>query len=401
MWAVSSTADPQKTGYKPNREDSIMAFDSKILETLLHQEEGTALDFKQEQYPFENADKGQKAELLKDILALANSWRLVTAYILIGVKEVKGGRSEIVGVESHLDDASLHQFVNTKTQRPVDFSYLPFRTEGVEIGVIEIPIQERPIFLTGRYGPLRENEVPIRDGSSTRTASPDEIAKIGVGQALSDAPQLTLEWAALDYREVFPSPHTIHSSVLEPKLPSEPFIPSRKADFVTYSVNGNFADEILACTTERELLTGRGFRLQNKSGIVGRRIRFSARTKKLNGMVIQESIDPLPSPYYSLFHHDVPDLTFQRADDPVWSFREFDRFWEIIVDFGDVRPHDEIWTDTGLFLGSLSPCVISLQGELRGDNIPEPIVCELEVKVNVERRAMTKDDVIAYLSKAY
>ena len=113
-----------------------MAFDLGLLENLLHQEEGPALDFKEEQYPFDNVDAGMKAELLKDILALVNSWRLTTAYILIGVKEVKGGRSEIVGVEEHLDDANLHQFVNGKTQRLVEFSYLPFHIEGVDIGVV-------------------------------------------------------------------------------------------------------------------------------------------------------------------------------------------------------------------------------------------------------------------------
>ena len=63
-----------------------MTFDSRLLENLLNQAEGPALDFKQEQYLFDNADVGTKAELLKDILALANSWRLATAYILIGVK---------------------------------------------------------------------------------------------------------------------------------------------------------------------------------------------------------------------------------------------------------------------------------------------------------------------------
>ena len=110
------------------------------------------MDFKQEQYPFDNADIGAKAELLKDILALANSWRLTTAYILIGVKEVKGRRNEIIGIENHLDDANLHQFVNGKTQKPVEFSYLPFRVEGLDIGVIQIPIQERPFFLTRRFG---------------------------------------------------------------------------------------------------------------------------------------------------------------------------------------------------------------------------------------------------------
>ena len=52
-----------------------MSLDPRLVESLLHQAEGAYLDFKATQYPFENADQGQKAELLKDILAFANSWR--------------------------------------------------------------------------------------------------------------------------------------------------------------------------------------------------------------------------------------------------------------------------------------------------------------------------------------
>ena len=40
---------------------------STLIESLLHQNEGTALDFKKEQYPFQRATDEQKSELLKDI----------------------------------------------------------------------------------------------------------------------------------------------------------------------------------------------------------------------------------------------------------------------------------------------------------------------------------------------
>lgn len=84
-----------------------------LLEKLLHEKEGTTLDFKRDQYQFEDADDKTKSELLKDILAFSNAWRKTTAYILIGVNEVKGGRSGVIGVKTHLDDAKLHQFVNS------------------------------------------------------------------------------------------------------------------------------------------------------------------------------------------------------------------------------------------------------------------------------------------------
>ena len=84
----------------------------------------------------------------------------------------------MVGVVDHLEDADLHQFVNSKTQRSVDFSYERFRTDGVEIGIIKIPLQERPIYARKAFGKVQAGVVYIRDGSSTRQATPDEVAKM-------------------------------------------------------------------------------------------------------------------------------------------------------------------------------------------------------------------------------
>ena len=377
-----------------------MAFDLGLLENLLHQEEGPALDFKEEQYPFDNADAGMKAELLKDILALVNSWRLTTAYILIGVKEVKGGRSEIVGVEEHLDDANLHQFVNGKTQRLVEFSYLPFHIEGVDIGVVEVPIQERPIYLTSRFGPLSKHTVLLRDGSSTRVATPDEIAKMGSEQALGGASQFILEWADPHGDRVLPSPHTVRSLVLEPRLPPNTFAPRRPYGLGTNPLaNSRYSPEIIACTAERTLLTPLGFRLQNFGRSPGKRIRFSGRVPKLDGLVIQEWVDDLPSPNLSLTPPYFPDLAVGTDGEPSLSLAEFDDYWRVVIDFGDVRPGDDVWTASTLFIGSTRPGTISIQGELRGDSMPEPTKCELEIQVEVEHRAMTIDDVAPYLSE--
>ena len=106
---------------------------------------------------------------------------------------MKGGRSKVVGVETHLDDAKLQQFVNSKTQPPVDFAYFPFRTEGVEVGIIEIPVQKRPIYLKKTFGKLGKDIVYIRRGSSTMTVEPEEIAQMGIESArlvLSVTPQI-------------------------------------------------------------------------------------------------------------------------------------------------------------------------------------------------------------------
>lgn len=151
-----------------------------LMEELLNEEEGSTLDFKRDQYPFDKATAEQKGELLKDILAFANAWRRTDAYILVGVKDVKGGRSEVIGVASHFDDASIQQFVNSKTNRPVTFSYEVFPFEGVQVGVFHLPLQDRPIYLKSDSGKLKQREVYIRRGSSTDIADPDEIAKMGI-----------------------------------------------------------------------------------------------------------------------------------------------------------------------------------------------------------------------------
>jgi hypothetical protein len=150
-----------------------------LIDSLLFEEEGTELDFKRDQYPFDGADDEQKSELLKDVLAFVNAWRRADAYILIGIQEVKGGESVVFGVSTHLDDAKLQQFVNSKTNKPIEFSYTPMTFRSEQIGLIHIPLQDRPVYLTREYGNLRKETVYIRRGSSTGTAKPDEVAKMG------------------------------------------------------------------------------------------------------------------------------------------------------------------------------------------------------------------------------
>jgi predicted HTH transcriptional regulator len=109
-----------------------------LIEELLNEEESATLDFKSQQYPFIKATDDEKGELLKDILAFANAWRRTDAYILVGVKDVKGSRSKVVGIKSDFDDASIQQFVNSKTNRNIEFSYKTITVDGVKIGVLPI-----------------------------------------------------------------------------------------------------------------------------------------------------------------------------------------------------------------------------------------------------------------------
>lgn len=150
-----------------------------LMEQLLHEGESSALDYKRDQYPFVGATDEDKSELLKDILAFANGWRHADGYVLIGVDEVAGGRSTVVGINHHLPENDLQQFVNSKTSRPATFSYRAYPFEGKQVGVITIPQQDRPIYLTKSYGRLQRHVVYYRQGTTTAVASPDDIARMG------------------------------------------------------------------------------------------------------------------------------------------------------------------------------------------------------------------------------
>jgi hypothetical protein len=149
------------------------------MEQLLHEGESSTLDYKRDQYPFAGATDEEKSELLKDILAFANGWRHADAYILIGIEEVAGGRSMVVGVSHHIPENDLQQFVNSKTNRPVTFSYRAYPFEGKQLGVIIITQQDRPIYLSKNFGRVQKQTVYWRQGTTTAIASPDDIARMG------------------------------------------------------------------------------------------------------------------------------------------------------------------------------------------------------------------------------
>ena len=370
-----------------------------LIEDLLYENEGNALDFKREQYMFEGASKEDKSELLKDILAFANSWRRTTAYIIVGVNENRGGRSEIVGIGEDLDDAKLQQFVNSKTNKPVTFAYRTFSVESKLIGIIEIPVHERPVYLTSDFGKLEKEKVYVRRGSSTAIATPDEIVRMGLASSDLSPPNLCLEWADLQDRRALPSPCALENLVLEPRLPADTFDRTRTNagyNFLRSYTNPNYSKELIEYTYSRNLLRELGFRLHNESDYVARRVRFIGHVAKQYNFVVLDWEDRPQRPYGDTLlalHRNIRPIVEQLRRDLDPSVQAYKRYTEVTVDFGDIRPHDEIWSTTPILLGALEEGTIVLDGELRGDNLPSPIPCRLEAKLRVEVRPMEYEDV--------
>lgn len=386
-----------------------MQMNGVLLESLLNQEEGLALDFKQNQYPY---DKGAtpdikanlRSELVKDILAMANASRGVAGYILIGVEEIRGGRSKIVGVQDHLDDADLHQLINSKTQRPVEFSYYPFSYKGSDIGVIEIPVQDRFLYLTQDYGKLRENVVYIRDGSSTRTATPDEVIEMSAPKP----PMLDLDWADFANAGGVRSPYTVHSLILEPLLDEDTFQPAPPPTqnwhginlpaLSTSRPNPEYSKELILYTFYKALFKPLGLSVHNKSGVTGKRIRFEGSIAKRDGFTV---VDHLPEfPRKEIDNFPVTDITSlvnsKDSKEPTMELSDDAKCWNIHVEFGDIRPAEQILTYDALWFGSGDSQDVRLEGRLLGDNLSEPIKCKLDLRFEIECRPMSISDVEFY-----
>lgn len=154
------------------------------LNQLCLQGESFYVDYKRAQYAFIGGTDDQKADLLKDVLCFANSFRKTPAYILIGVDEEPSGIGTICGIREDevIDDSKLQEFINSKTNRQIPFSAYPFKTAaGKMLQVIELDVcvAGRPYYLKKKFAWLQHKDVWIRVSSSSHIASPDEIAVMG------------------------------------------------------------------------------------------------------------------------------------------------------------------------------------------------------------------------------
>ena len=363
-----------------------MTLTGENLQSLLNQEEGPALDFKRDQYRFSGESVRDKSELLKDILAFANSERSHSAHILIGVEEANGRGGEVVGVESHLDDANLHQFVNEKTNRPVEFTYSAHSLQGRSVGLISVPIQKRPVWAKKRYGVVGAGEVYVRDGSSTRTATPDEIAAMGRG----NPPRLRAEWGDASRRTVYPFDYVHRSTGL--KLPDR---------FHTWLGNhGEYDFEALAktlgkdptvydgpmFTLVRKRAMGRplGLRFLNGSGSTAENVGFTATLQGVWEMRLESGATG----------HAYPKATghlSRQADREILCDPSGDGI-EIAVELGRIRPGEYIWAGRDARLVTRDSGTSIWEARFVADNLPEPIESLLCLKVEYEEREIQSHD---------
>lgn len=151
--------------------------DQDLIDTLLKRQEADDLDFKSEQYRLDNNQK--KSQFIKDIVAMANTPRAGSAYIVIGVAERAGKITDVPGVNEHPDEAELGRLVSSKVSPSPIFTYRRILYNGIELGVIEISRdQSVPIVPRSTYKILHSGCVYIRRNTENIEADANEISRI-------------------------------------------------------------------------------------------------------------------------------------------------------------------------------------------------------------------------------
>ncbi len=125
------------------------------------------LDFKEENY-----HKDNKTELVKDLIALANSHSTRNKYIIIGIKEENNICEEILEIDNEYarDEAKFQQIIKTYIKEDLMVEYKIINIEGKDLLIIKIPAtnnSNRPFMVKTQIKYLKENEIYIRKGSST------------------------------------------------------------------------------------------------------------------------------------------------------------------------------------------------------------------------------------------
>lgn len=379
-----------------------------LFERLLFEDESTTLDFKKEQYRFAKATDDEKSELLKDILGFSNAWRRSEAYILIGVEDVRGGRSNVVGISAtgHPDGHSLQQFVNSLTNQPVRFHYEAFGYEGKQVGIICIDEQTRPIYLKHDYGKLSKEKVYVRRGSSTdptKPALPEEIAQMRVG---SDPPaaELVVEFAEITRDDARGTDISLEAEFCEmPAVDSIPdfAIPGQEdaCDFpgglYPNRANVRFFRELASFEVARRLFRPIRLVVKNIGQVAADNVRAEMTMPTNMGAAVlyaSEMPDP-PKRHRGLLDYTVPKgirPVFLRYPGMVTIDKNEERF-RVEIDCGNLQPGRRVWSDI-FYLGMLESGALPLCGLLFADNLPQPKNSALTISVSVKRTGMTVDE---------
>jgi len=151
----------------------------KLFEELITKNESDILDFKSEFY--KKNDKNDRAAFTKDIVAMANTPRTGSSYIVIGILE-KDGNKEFQPLSSQIDDVEVQDmFLKNKVDRVPQFIYHPVEYKNNMYGIIEIKLDlttASPMTFTTVADKVTVGVVYYRQGSKNSEATGTQLSYI-------------------------------------------------------------------------------------------------------------------------------------------------------------------------------------------------------------------------------
>lgn len=378
--------------------------DEKLFQTLLYYSEGPELDFKLAQYVFVGADDINKSKLLKDILTFANSWRCGDAHILIGVEELSGGRRNPCGIpfSHHIDDAALQQFINSKTNRPVKFTYEAFSYDGKSFGVLTIPLQKRPIYAKKNFGIVKAGIVYFRRGSSCAEANPEEIYQMGlddnaVGQI---GPAIALELATLKQREVIGTSthfktifHQPHKTSDFPDLEEKEWSLTELTSRSLYNQkNRDFYRELATYARVHRAYRPLGFFAKNLSSSLAQNVHIEMEFQKSDGLdfIEEDEMPHYPLPEKSVMGEMIRKIRTQDTWLITPVVQNYTTNLRLVIKYGDIKPKETRWADKYVYVAAKETGVYQLKALIYGDNIGTPQEVKIDLHFEVEQRPALK-----------
>jgi len=136
---------------------------ANIDDLIEYHDEEHNLDFKGAQYP-----KEKHADLIKDIIAMANADTNDGCYIIIGVIRNNEGQKELRGInrEDFIDDAVYQQLIRENVEPDVNFEYILHEYAGKCFGVFRIgKCDDKPYMMKKDYKKLKTGDSWIRKGT--------------------------------------------------------------------------------------------------------------------------------------------------------------------------------------------------------------------------------------------
>jgi hypothetical protein len=386
--------------------------DSVQFEHLLALPESESLDFKRDQYKFVGVkDEHVRSELLKDILAFANTSRDREAFIIVGVKKHPGGRAELFGIqpqtrpEDHLDDAQVQQFVNQKANAEVKFGYSEVGYDGKTFGVFRIPITDTDAdgfrFLENDYGKLRKYHVYARQGSSTVLLNPDQIYKLGQASVVRPVPSFRVELVepgsgkVLGTKAVFASTYVAAPEDIPDVRPHVPTIQVGGREFQfgvpDFHHNKECLREIAEYVHFAKGYHAFAVRLTNTGGVNATGVRLELAVSDPD--VRFRSADEVPELPTTRRDPMIPRMPNLRRSAPDELAIACDPSGEYTLSTGelDIQPGRTITLDPPTYIMCRSSKVVTLGGFLYGDDLSKPVPVTFEFEFRVRDEQMNLD----------